>query len=336
LATRCTPRIGWAVDRKTLKPIGETSSQYTAFMTAKRPPTLDPVAADRWVKMPVLLEESSSAWLHEEVARRMESRLQWLVKQPHQWLHWEPLRGGVQAHALLAKRYPQSECYVMQAASDAYSHKYLSPPWWSFRRWTRPSLRFGLPKRQVQMLWANMALHMAEQPQALIAQWSQLLEADGFAMFSCLGPDTLRELRPIYAAMGWPAPAHEFTDMHDWGDMLVAAGFAEPVMDMERITLTFSSPERLLLELRGLGRNLHVGRFQQLRGKGWLKKLYSQLQTHLSDPQEPQRLRLTFEVIYGHAFKPAPRIPVQAQTTLSLDEMRAALQSSKGVKNNPF
>ncbi len=305
-------------------------------MTAKRPPTLDPVAADRWAKMPVLLEESSSPWLHEEVARRMESRLQWLVKQPNQWLHWEPLRGGVQAHALLAKRYPQSECYVMQAASDAYSHKYLSPPWWSFRRWTRPSLRFGLPKRQVQMLWANMALHMAEQPQALIAQWSQLLEADGFAMFSCLGPDTLRELRPIYAAMGWPAPAHEFTDMHDWGDMLVAAGFAEPVMDMERITLTFSSPERLLLELRGLGRNLHVGRFQQLRGKGWLKKLYSQLQTHLSDPQEPQRLRLTFEVIYGHAFKPAPRIPVQAQTTLSLDEMRAALQSSKGVKNNPF
>jgi malonyl-CoA O-methyltransferase len=73
-----------------------------------------------------------------------------------------------------------------------------------------------------------------------------------------------------------------------------------------------------------------------LRAKGWLKKLHAQLQTHLSDPQEPQRLRLTFEIIYGHAFKPAPRVPVKAQTTLSLEEMRAALLSSKGVKNKPF
>jgi malonyl-CoA O-methyltransferase len=61
-------------------------------------------------------------------------------------------------------------------------------------------------------------------------------------MFSCLGPDTLRELRALYAALGWPPPAHEFTDMHDWGDMLVASGFAEPVMDMERITLSFATP----------------------------------------------------------------------------------------------
>jgi malonyl-CoA O-methyltransferase len=62
-------------------------------------------------------------------------------------------------------------------------------------------------------------------------------------MFSCFGPDTLRELREhLPVALGWPAPAHEFTDMHDWGDMLAQAGFAEPVMDMERITLTFPTP----------------------------------------------------------------------------------------------
>ena len=267
----------------------------------------------------------------------MESRLQWVVKQPRQWLHWDPLRGGLQAHALLAKRYPKAECFVMRASSDSPSqvHKYLSSPWWSVRRWVGPALRFDAPTRPVQMLWANMALHMAAQPQALIAKWSQALESDGFAMFSCLGPDTLRELRPIYAAMGWPAPAHEFTDMHDWGDMLVAAGFAEPVMDMERITLTFSSPERLLEELRGLGRNLSVGRFQNLRGKGWLKKLHTALQTHLIDPLEPDRLRLTFEIIYGHAFKPLPRMPVEAQTTVTVEEMRAALKSSQGAQRNP-
>jgi len=136
-------------------------------------------------------------------------------------------------------------------------------------------------------------------------------------MFSCLGPDTLKELQTLYKTLGWPAPAHEFTDMHDWGDMLVGAGFAEPVMDMERITLTFETPERLLQELRGLGRNLHVARFAGLRGRGWHQQLLKAL------AQQP--LQLTFEVIYGHAFKPTPRLAVAAHSEISLSDMRAAL-----------
>lgn len=171
------------------------------------------------------------------------------------------------------------------------------------------------------MVWANMALHMAEDPQALIAQWHRALAVDGFLMFSCLGPDTLHELRSLYASMGWPALSHEFTDMHDWGDMLAAAGFAEPVMDMERITLTFDTPERLLTELRGLGRNLHPKRFPGLRGRKW------HLQLREAIAQMP--LQLTFEVIYGHAFKPAPRLNMRAETVLSLAQMREALSQRK-------
>jgi malonyl-CoA O-methyltransferase len=179
------------------------------------------------------------------------------------------------------------------------------------------------------MVWANMALHMAPDPQALITQWHNLLEADGFVMFSCLGPDTLRELRRVYAALGWAPPSHEFTDMHDWGDMLVRAGFAEPVMDMERITLTFESPERLLQELRELGRNLHPARFQGLRGRAWRDRLSAALVKELADPAEGGRLRLTFEIIYGHAFKPQARLAIQPETKVSLDQMRKALRSGK-------
>jgi malonyl-CoA O-methyltransferase len=187
------------------------------------------------------------------------------------------------------------------------------------------------------MVWANMALHMEADPQALIAQWHSLLEADGFLMFSCLGPDTLRELRRVYAAQGWPVPSHEFTDMHDWGDMLVRAGFAEPVMDMERITLTFATPERLLAELRGLGRNLHPARFTGLRGRGWLAQLHAALQQGLAHPSPDGPLRLSFEIIYGHAFKPQPRMAMLAKTTVTLDEMRQALHkgSSSLVSRKP-
>jgi malonyl-CoA O-methyltransferase len=140
-------------------------------------------------------------------------------------------------------------------------------------------------------------------------------------MFSCLGPDTLLEMRTLYQSLGWPAPAHEFTDMHDWGDMLLAAGFAQPVMDMERVTLTFETPERLLDELRGLGRNLHPARFPGLRGRRWRDQLQQAL------AQQP--LQLTFELIYGHAIKPQPTFAVSAQREISLQEMRAALARGK-------
>jgi malonyl-CoA O-methyltransferase len=184
------------------------------------------------------------------------------------------------------------------------------------------------------MLWANMALHMASDPFSLLQRWNRVLKPNGFVMFSCFGPDTLRELRGLYQRMGWPEPAHEFTDMHDWGDMLVQVGFAEPVMDMERITLSFQTPERLLQELRELGRNLHVGRFAGLRGKGWLVRLKRTLGEQLRRDSEDGQLCLSFEIVYGHAFKPAPRLGVAAQTVVSLDEMRQALAAGKSRK--PF
>jgi len=278
----------------------------------------------------------ASAWLHEEVARRMEERLQWIVKKPDRWLHWEPLRGAMAIHPVLSQRYPRAECLVHQTPAKAVPlvQRALATPWWDARHWRAPKPQFGGEQQPVQLLWANMALHQAADPQALIARWHQLLESDGFVMFSCFGPDTLRELRRMYLDLGWPAPAHEFTDMHDWGDMLVEAGFAEPVMDMERITLTFSSPARLLDELRGLGRNMHPQRFDGLRGRRWYAELQAEMSQRLADPTQPGRFRLGFEIIYGHAFKPSPRIAMREQTKVSLDDFRSALRSgaASGLK----
>ena len=296
-------------------------------MSNQRPPTIDPTTALRWAKQ----LPAESPWLHEEVARRMESRLQWIARTPDRWLHWNPLRGGLQAHALLEARYPKSQAYAFQAEPKQaeVAKKVLQPRRWNPLARRPPAVVFGQPDRPVQMLWANMALHMEADPLATIRQWHQSLEVDGFLMFSCLGPDTLRELRGLYAANGWGAPSHEFTDMHDWGDMLVHSGFGEPIVDMERITLTYGSPESLLAELRGLGRNLHPQRFGALRGKSWLSEFKRQMPPHLASPQEPGRLQLTFEVIYGHAFKPPPRLPVAGQSRITLEEMRQTLGAGK-------
>lgn len=293
----------------------------------ERPPTLDPIAVGRWERSAPL----ASPWLHEEVARRMMDRLQWIKLQPHAWVHWGALRGGLQAHAQLAKTYPRATAFVLENGPERQQQaiKHIVAPWWKPRRWTAVPVRFEAPPAgSADMLWANMALHESADPQALLAQWHQALKVNGFLMFSCLGPDTAKELREVYVQLGWPPAGHELTDMHDWGDMLVQTGFAEPVMDMERITLTYATPARLLQDLAELGRNFHPARFPALRGRAWKARLEDALGRHLVKGEDG-RLSLTFEVIYGHALKAPPKVKVSALSAVSVADMRSMLQGGR-------
>jgi malonyl-CoA O-methyltransferase len=117
--------------------------------------------------------------------------------------------------------------------------------------------------------------------------------------------------------------------MHDWGDMLVGAGFAEPIMDMERVVLTWATPEAALEELRGLGRNLHPRRFPALRGRRWRAALLDALAALAVPGENEGRIALTFEIIYGHAFKPPPRVALSGESAVSLRQMREMLQRGR-------
>ncbi len=297
--------------------------------SVQRPPTIDGTAASRWRR---LAPAAGSPWLHEEIGRRMEDRLQWIKARPRSWAGWAPLRGGIEAHALLARRYRDARSFVIEPEANLVpaTQRALASPWWSARRWRASRPSFDAPGDEgVDLLWANMALHMAADPQALIARWHRLVATDGFLMFSCFGPDTVRELRLLHARLGWPPASHEFTDMHDWGDMLVGAGFAEPVMDMERVVLTWPTAAAALAELRTLGRNLHPARFPALRGKAWRQTLCGALLDVAPAAEDAGRIALTFEIIYGHAFKPAPRVALAAESAVSLREMREMLQRGR-------
>ncbi len=301
--------------------------------TSARPPTIDPVAAQRWATRTM----AASPWLHEEVARRMAERLDVIRVPVQRWADWEPLRGGLQGHELVAAHYPDSECFrvLAHAGTGFDATKKEANGWW--RRLLRAPARVTdvaqPPPASVQMVWANMLAHQHADPVALLADWQRALDVGGFVMFSCLGPDTLAQLRSVYARLGWPPPAQDFTDLHDWGDQLAAAGFAEPVMDMEHITLTFASPARLLQELRELGRNLHPGRFGGLRTPAWRQRLEAALAAQLRTPAPDGPLALTFEIIYGHALKAPPRHTVQGETAIALDDLKASLRQRN--KNLP-
>jgi malonyl-CoA O-methyltransferase len=154
----------------------------------------------------------------------------------------------------------------------------------------------------IDLAWSSMVLHWVAEPLAALRELHRVLAPEGLLMFSTLGPDTLRELR---AAAG-EERVHAFTDMHDLGDMLVACGFSAPVMDMEMLTITYRSADALLSDLRASGQtSARSDRARGLAGRGFTERLRASLGASPS---------ASFEVVYGHAWKVAPRDAEPAKT----------------------
>lgn len=273
-------------------------------------------------------------WLHAEIARRMGERLALIRMRPQQILEWW---GGLGcSDDVLVSRDPDARRFVVEpdAGWAAQTRAARAAPWWSGKRWRHPTQTVivqdqPLPAASFQMVWSNMALHGVADPPQLLTRWFDALQVDGFLMFSSLGPDTLRQLRPIYAALGWGPPGIDFVDMHDLGDMLVDAGFADPVMDQETLTLTWSTPGELLAELRGIGGNASALRFTGLRTPRWHRRLQSSLEALRG---ADGRLQLDFEVAYGHAFKVARKPAAAEQTTVSLGQMRELVRAPRNAR----
>lgn len=290
-----------------------------------RPQDIDDAALRHQARR--LARAAEAPWLHAEVARRMSERLPLIKLQPARVLDASPVLGG--SADLLHQAYPKAQL-LWHEADPALIHRAAqdrAPGWWQKLRGAGSGRIEALPARpEVELLWSNMALHATSDLPGLLAQWQASVAVGGFIMFSCLGPDSFVELRPLYARAGWGRPAPDWWDMHDIGDLVLKAGFADPVMDQERLRLTWASPERLLADLRALGGNLAPSRFAGLRGRAWR----AALSRALEDLRGPDgRLGLTLELVFGHAFKAAPRLTVAAETHVSVDAMRASLRKPR-------
>jgi malonyl-CoA O-methyltransferase len=155
------------------------------------------------------------------------------------------------------------------------------------------------------LVWSNLALQWVNDLPRAIAEFRRVLRVGGLLSFTTFGPDTLREIRAAFSRAGSATYTNRFVDMHDIGDMLVHAGFADPVMDMERITLTYETPRALLAELKAIGAtNRTRGRLRGLMGR----RRFERATRALEALRDGGRIPATFEVIYGHAWKVAPRM----------------------------
>ena len=171
-----------------------------------------------------------------------------------------------------------------------------------------------LAAASVDLVWSNLALHWVEDLPAAFSQLHRVLRPGGLLMFSMLGPDTLQELRAATAGDAFRVNPH--LDMHDIGDMLVGCGYADPVMDMEKLTLTYVDVPALLRDLKAHG---SIGLAEpQRKDLGGRSDYHSALASYEQFRRDDQRLPATFEVIYGHAWEPQPKVSPTGKRVINI------------------
>ena len=286
--------------------------------SAPDPREVDPRAVRRAFGRAAATYDAAAA-LQREVGNRMAARLDVVRVEPT--LILDAGCGTGEAVGELGARYPAAQVIALDVAQPMVvaarerAHRGRS----LLRRLLPAALHRGapapdficgdlnaLPLRGVafDIVWSNLALQWINDLPRAIAEVRRVLKVGGLFTFTTFGPDTLREIRAAFARVDGHTHTNRFADMHDIGDMLVAAGFADPVMDMEALIVTYPDPTALLRELKHLGAtNATRGRAHGLMGRNRYARMLAALEAMRRDGRIPA----TFEVIYGHAWKGEPR-----------------------------
>ncbi|GGP26185.1 malonyl-ACP O-methyltransferase BioC [Silvimonas amylolytica] len=249
----------------------------------------------------------AAAVLQREVVQRMAERLEFIRIKPERVL--DAGSGTGFACPVLRERYPESRLIeldlapsMLRVARDGRAGGIRA----LFDR-RKPVQVCGdlealpLASNSVDLIWSSLALQWCNEPDTAFGEMLRVLKPGGLLMFATLGPDTLRELRAAFAGVDGHTHVNQFIDMHDLGDALVNSGFATPVMDMEHITLTYPELKPILADLKAIGaQNATRGRRDGMMGKTAWQRITAAYEAFRRDGELPA----TYEVVYGHAWKP--------------------------------
>lgn len=281
---------------------------------------LDPVAARR------AAERAAPHYVEHAVAQReVEDRLLDRLDhfRPEVRLGLDLGCGPGRALGLLRKRFPESS--------------------WVGLDWARGMLETGtagpgavladlrqlpLAPRRFDLVFSNLALPWVNDLQAAFAEIRRVMRPGGLFLFSTLGMDSLRELRTAWHGLDDTIRVHRFADMHDLGDLLVAGGFRDPVMDREDLVLTYPDVASLLRELRATGsQNVARDRRPGLTGKGRMEAMMQTYGALAVDGRVP----LSLELVFGAALAPDEGQPIRTQAG---DVAHFSVESLKSQKTS--
>lgn len=253
------------------------------------------------------------AVLQREVCDRLLARLDFMTLQPARLLDLGS--GTGYGLAQLRARYAEVELCALDIAPAMLNaaRARLPQPTWTQRALERLAphasrlthlvcadmARLPLAANSMNLVWSNLALQWAHDLDATLKGIHRVLAPGGLLIFATFGPDTLKELRAAFSAIDDAPHVNRFIDLHDIGDMLIHAGFAGPVMEMEMLTLTYADLKTLMRDLKGIGaHNAAAARKRGLLGKS----AWARLEQAYEAQRLAGRMPATFEVVYGHAW----------------------------------
>lgn len=263
----------------------------------------------------------ANAVLQREICTRLLEKLDYIKLEPARIL--DVGSGSGWGGRQLGERYRNAEIIALDIAFGMLHTARGASNWWR-KLFGGGRQRFlcadvealPLAAHSTDMVWSNLALQWCNDLPATFAGLHRVVRDGGLLMFSTFGPDTLKELRAAFAGVDGYSHLNRFTDMHDIGDMLVAAGFADPVMEMEVLTLTYSDLKAVMQDLRGIGaHNATAGRAPGLTGKARWARIAENYEALRRDG----RLPATFEIIYGHAWKAPARTAADGRAVVRTD-----------------
>ncbi|MHB1117512.1 malonyl-ACP O-methyltransferase BioC [Sideroxydans sp.] len=263
----------------------------------------------------------AAAVMQREVCIRMLEKLDYIKLQPARLL--DVGSGTGWGTRQLGERYPKADITALDIALGMLQHARGTSGWWRKLFHGRRE-RFlcadvealPLASGSVDMVWSNLALQWCNDLPATFVELHRILNTDGLLLFSCFGVDTLKELRIAFRDVDGYNHLNRFVDMHDVGDMLVAAGFADPVMEMETLTLTYEDARAVMQDLKSIGaHNATAGRAPGMMGKTAWQRVLANYETLRRNGKLPA----TFEIVYGHAWKPAPKAAPDGRAIIKTD-----------------
>ena len=267
-------------------------------MNLLNPPRLDKSAVKKSFNR-CAGQYDDSAVLQEEVLSRLLERLDYIKAQPE--LIVDLGCGTGSAIKPLRKRYKKSQIVALDMADEMLA---ISKKKYGLfdRKWLINADMERLPLKDncVDLLFSSLALQWSNDLAEGFKEFKRVGRKGGLLMFTTFGVNTLHELRQSWAQVDSSPRVHQFMDMHDIGDMMLVAGLSQPVMDMEEITMQYSSFKNLLSDLKSIGAtNAERGRQRGLMTAAKLKRLQQAYeQIAFADNQ----YSATYEIVYGHAW----------------------------------
>ncbi|HFD91708.1 MAG TPA: malonyl-[acyl-carrier protein] O-methyltransferase BioC [Gammaproteobacteria bacterium] len=259
-----------------------------------------------------------AALLQREVGDRLVERLDYIRLAPRDIADIGSGTGHITRQ--LQDRYPRANLLCLDFAHAMLRRARGRQPWLK-RLFGRQRHVCGdieqLPLRDasVDLAVSGLTLQWCDDLDLAFRELRRVLRPGGLLMFTTFGPDTLKELRASWQAADGFTHVNAFTDMHDIGDALLRCGFADPVMDMETLTVTYPHVRALMDDLKAIGaRNFTAGRPRGLTGRERLRKMTAAYEAL----RENGVLPATYEVVYGHCWKAAEDGPARGDGAVTV------------------